>query len=240
MSHNFTNGKWSDHEVPKRDWYCIGGYDRGRDNLELCDMCESASVRYVHIMRHDAYPDILEVGCVCAGNMEQDAKRSKRREADVRNRSKRRAKWPLRKWSMSRKGNPILRVLGYFVTVFRRGSSWGWFIVRRIDDQKWFSTELYATEWAAKEATFDAFEKLCEEAPTVVHWCYPSLIIGCGLPIDDLCTAELTSLRRRVTCPRCLIRLRSDRETCEACRLGSPEDVGANPASPHVCDPMLA
>ena len=141
MSHNFTNGKWSDPEVPKRDWYCTGGYDRGRDNLELCDMCESASVRYVHVMRHDAYHDLLEVGCICAGNMTQDEEGAKRREADVRNRSKRRENWPfLRKWRLSRNGNPTLRMLGHFITVFRRGPSWGWLIVRRVDDRKWFST----------------------------------------------------------------------------------------------------
>jgi len=169
MSHNFTNGKWSDPEVPKRDWYCTGGYDRGRDNLELCDMCASASVRYVHVMRHDAYPDSLDVGCICAGNMEQDEVSAKRREADVRNRSARRARWPLRKWFVSRKGNPTLRVLGCFVTVFRRGSSWGWLVVRRADNQKWFSTELYATEAAAKLATFDALEKICEEDVTSQH-----------------------------------------------------------------------
>ena len=163
MSHNFTNGKWSDPTVPKRDWYCIGGYDRGQDNLEPCEMCESAAVRYVHSMRHDDYPDTLDVGCICAGNMEQDAKSAKRREATVRNRSKRREKWLLRKWRLSRNGNPTLRVSGCFVTVFRKGPRWGWLIFRRADGQKWFSPELYATEVEAKAATFDALEKILEE-----------------------------------------------------------------------------
>ena len=163
MSHNFTNGKWSDPTVPKREWYCISGYDRGRDNLELCDMCESASVRYVHVMKHDAYPNILEVGCICAGNMEQDAEGAKRREADVRNRSARRAKWLLREWGLSRNGNPMLRVSGYFITVFQRGSRWGWLIVHRADNQKWFSTELYDAIATAKLATFDELEKIRTE-----------------------------------------------------------------------------
>jgi hypothetical protein len=78
------------------------------------------------------------------------------------------------------------------------------------------------------------------DASRAVHWFYPSAIIGCGLCIDDLPAARLTCLRSEVTCPGCLARLRSDRETCQACRLGSPEEVGADLAPPHVCDPMLA
>jgi hypothetical protein len=35
-------------------------------------MCESQAVRFVHYMEHDDYPEVLEVGCVCAGHMEQD------------------------------------------------------------------------------------------------------------------------------------------------------------------------
>jgi hypothetical protein len=160
VSHNFKNGKWADPDVPKRDWYCVGGYDRGRDNLEFCDMCESASVRYVHVMRHDAYPDSLDVGCICAGHMEQDYEGAKERERTVRNRSARREKWPSRRWGVSRNGNPTLRPSGYFVTVFRRGTGWSWLIVRRIDDQKWFASELYVDERAAKLATFDALEEI--------------------------------------------------------------------------------
>lgn len=166
MSHNFKNGKWSDPAVPKRDWYFVHGYDRGQDNLEFCDMCESASVRYVHVMRHDDYSEALEVGCICAGHMEQDYAGAKRREADVRNRSARRAKWLTRSWSLSRKGNPTLRVQGYFVTVFKRGLRWGWLIVRRANDQKWFSDELYAEVNAAKLATFDVLERIREQCET--------------------------------------------------------------------------
>ena len=245
MSHSFTNGKWSDPAVPKRDWYCIGGYDRGRDNLEPCEMCESAAVRYVHSMRHDDYPDTLDVGCICAGNMEQDAESAKRREATVRNRSKRREKWLLRKWRPSRNGNPTLRVSGCFVTVFRKGQRWGWLIYRRADGQKWFSPdspELYATEEAAKRATFEELEKLCEEpaAPDTMsrkHWIYPSTIVGCGLDADNLCSDELTCLRSEVTCQRCVARLSSDKERCQACKLGALESVRL--ALGHVCDPAL-
>lgn len=49
----------------------------------------------------------------------------------------------------------------------------------------------------------------------------------------------IAHLRSEVTCPGCLVRLRSDRTACEACRLDS-EDVSADPSSTHVCDPMRA
>lgn len=165
MGHNFKNGKWSDPAVPKRDWYCVHGYDRGRDNLEFCDMCESASVRYVHVMRHDDYPGELDVGCICAGHMEQDVEGAKRREADVRNRSARRAKWLHRDgWHVSAKGNPTIKTKGCRVTVFRSGAIWKWLLVWHVRDdyydswteKKMFSPVTYMNLDDAKLGAFDA------------------------------------------------------------------------------------
>jgi hypothetical protein len=59
---------------------------------EICEMCEFAEIRYVHIMQHPDYPETLRVGCVCAENMGDEYARD--REKDFR------------KESRARKANP--------------------------------------------------------------------------------------------------------------------------------------
>ena len=83
-------GKWAQ----RRDhgWTCTGIEDRGAAEV-VCQMCETVMVRYVHTMRHADYPDILECGCVCAGHMEEDVDRARRRESDFQNKQKRRQTW---------------------------------------------------------------------------------------------------------------------------------------------------
>jgi hypothetical protein len=73
--------------------------------------------------------------------------------------------------------------------------------------------------------------------PQIVHWYYPSAIIGCGLHIEDLRCYELACLRSEVTCPACLAQLSADRKICTACQIGAPEKMSAHLAPLHVCDP---
>jgi len=64
-------GNWSKSGVPHRGWECIEMEDIGED-LETCEMCLTAQVRYVHVMRHSQFPRSLRCGCICAAAMEQD------------------------------------------------------------------------------------------------------------------------------------------------------------------------
>jgi hypothetical protein len=76
-----------------------------------------------------------------------------------------------------------------------------------------------------------------------VHWFYPSTAVGCGGKLDERMefrANELTCLRSKVTCPRCLEQLRKDAAICQACRLGVPEHVPVYLAPAHVCDPARA
>jgi hypothetical protein len=81
-------------------------------------------------------------------------------------------------------------------------------------------------------------------AMTFVHWYYPSALVGCGGDLLEdrleLRSSELTCLRGEVTCPSCLEQLRKDKESCEACRLGAPEQMPAHLAPRHICDPAIA
>src|SRR6516225_4726506 len=78
-------GKWSQRGVPHKGWTCIG-IDDLEDDRATCEMCETAEVRYVHTMTHPAFEGELEVGCVCAGNMEQDLVRAEVREKEFKRR----------------------------------------------------------------------------------------------------------------------------------------------------------
>jgi hypothetical protein len=83
-------GKWSRRSIPHKGWTCIDMHDLG-DVRMICEMCETAEIRYVHVMTH---PDFesgegeLEVGCICAGNMEQDYAAAELREKQYRRRQK--------------------------------------------------------------------------------------------------------------------------------------------------------
>ena len=54
-------GKWSQAGVPHRGWTCIGVDDLEEPD-HICEMCEHAEVRYVHVMTHPDYEGELLVG----------------------------------------------------------------------------------------------------------------------------------------------------------------------------------
>lgn len=102
-----STGKWLDQDVPHRDWTCLEVEDLGAAS-ELCQMCERETIRYVHRMEHEEY-ETLDVGCVCAGHMEEDELAAKLRDKDLRSRAQRRDKWLDLGWKTSKNGNPFLK-----------------------------------------------------------------------------------------------------------------------------------
>ncbi len=123
MGHT-TAGLWNHPGVPHRNWACVDVFDRGEDNLELCEMCEFAMVRYVHVMSHLEYPSTINAGCVCAEWMEDNYVDPKLREREVRNRTKRRERFVRRDWRISRNGNEYLRHEGAIITIFAQQGAW--------------------------------------------------------------------------------------------------------------------
>jgi hypothetical protein len=83
-------GKWSQAGVPHTGWACVDMEDLGEPS-ETCEMCETAEVRYVHVMRNPAWGD-LRVGCVCAARMEQDSKAAQERESGLKKYASRKRK----------------------------------------------------------------------------------------------------------------------------------------------------
>lgn len=91
-------GKWSRLDpTPKSGWQCVGVHDLGKSNYQTCEMCESASIRYVHHMVHPTGLR-LDAGCICAGHMERTSEEvdvaafieaARARDSDMRNRDRR-------------------------------------------------------------------------------------------------------------------------------------------------------
>ncbi|SUS06829.1 conserved hypothetical protein [uncultured Defluviicoccus sp.] len=125
---------------------------------DLCCMCESAEIRFVHYMQHPNYPDILGVGCVCAEYMEGDYVAPKEREKPLRLLARQRRSWLGRRWRVSAKGNLYLNVEGFNLTIFPtsdgQGAFWSFKVQNRVTGQHQLSRRRYPTQEAAKRATF--------------------------------------------------------------------------------------
>jgi hypothetical protein len=76
-------GNWSRPSVPHKGWSCSDMLDVF-DDLITCQMCEFASVRYVHVMQHPEWDGELWVGCHCAAKMEENYQDAEKREAEFK------------------------------------------------------------------------------------------------------------------------------------------------------------
>lgn len=151
-----TTGKWTEPGVPHKGWRCVDVEERPAQD-HLCEMCEARFVRFVHVMRHEAYEGELRVGCVCAGHMEGDAAVARHREARFKLGLSRRSRWLARSWRVSASGNEFLNTSdGFNVVVFPRGSVWAARIEHRASGYTRLSKLPYKTREAAKLAAFDA------------------------------------------------------------------------------------
>jgi len=143
-------GKWAQPGVPHRGWTCTDVEDIGAQE-HLCEMCEAMLARYVHTMEHPTY-ETLHVGCVCAGNMEQDLAAARRRETNLKSRLSRRARWLLRDWRTSQAGNDYINSEGFNVVVYRRNEHWAARVEHRSTGRQRVSSLPYASADAAKLA----------------------------------------------------------------------------------------
>jgi hypothetical protein len=150
-----ATGKWTQPGVPHKGWACVDIEDLGSPD-HVCEMCELADVRYVHVMEHPAYIGPLRVGCICAGHMEEDPVGARRREAAFKAIRKRRARWLAREWQTSRAGNPYLNADGFNVVVYPVGDAWGARILHRETGRGRALKRPCDTEERAKLAAFDA------------------------------------------------------------------------------------
>lgn len=129
-------------------------------------MCEARLVRFVHVMEHPDYDDELHVGCVCAGHMEGDLLRARKREESFKTIQIRRKRWLNRKWRVSKLGNLLLNTHdGFMVVIYDRGAIWGARVQHRRSGYKRISQLPYLTRDQAKLAAFDVMIDMKRRAP---------------------------------------------------------------------------
>lgn len=158
-------GKWSEPGVPHRGWHVVD-YFKLDEQDHICEMCEKQRVMFVHVMRHEDYPDDLKVGCVCAGHMEEDLDRARQREVRYRNKAKRRDKWLGRRWRSSfAYDGEYLRTDGLSIGVYPNGSFWSATIRHRATEYKRHSERRYKTSDEAKYAAFEVMMDWLEKKP---------------------------------------------------------------------------
>lgn len=155
MTENTGRGKWTVPEVPHKGWTCVHFEDLDTP-AETCEMCESAEIRYVHVMQHPEYPDTLRCGRICAGHMAEDYAAAEERERKAQNRATRRQNWLTRNWRISGKGNWFLNTDGFNIVVYPEGQWWKARITHRETGRGFWSKRTYHSADACKLATLDA------------------------------------------------------------------------------------
>ena len=155
-----TENLWKRDDVPHSGWTCTGVTDLGAP-IGVCEMCGYQIIRYVHHMVHPAFHP-LDVGCVCAGKMEGNIERARRRENSFKNKENRREHFLNRKWKMSRNGNEYIKVKEHIIVLYHYGVgalnhiSKGW---KYSLDGKFCST-MYPSREQAQNAAFEALDAI--------------------------------------------------------------------------------
>jgi hypothetical protein len=154
-----ATGKWREPGVPHKGWVCtsIGEVEHG---FAVCEMCEVAVIKNVHTMEHPDYSETLDVGCICAGHMEQDLIGARQRETAFKNKKRRSQRWLTRKWRVSSKGNAYINVDSWNIVIFKKGSWWSGRIAKRNSDEVYFLKAWCVDSDTAKLRAFELMEAL--------------------------------------------------------------------------------
>ena len=146
---------WNDPNFPKKGWICTGITDLGAPE-GVCEMCGYQIIRYVHHMYHQETGRSLDCGCVCAGKLEGDINKARKREADFKNKTQRRLNFTKKKWKRSSKGNEYLKWKNHLIVMycFKNSGKYNF----AIDSE--FNKQAYNTRSECIIAIFNALESL--------------------------------------------------------------------------------
>ncbi|MBP5452872.1 MAG: hypothetical protein J6Y16_11600, partial [Treponema sp.] len=146
---------WNEPDFPKTGWTCTGVTDLGAPE-GVCEMCGYQIIRYVHHMYHLESGRSLDCGCICAGKLEGNINKARKREADFKNKQQRKINFQKKKWKKSARGHEYLKIKNHLIVLFHFMDSNKW--KYSIDNE--FSTSAYPTRDACLEAVFNALEEL--------------------------------------------------------------------------------
>lgn len=146
---------WNDPDFPKTGWTCTGVTDLGASN-GVCEMCGYQIIRYVHHMYHLKSGRSLGCGCICAGKLEGDINKARRREADFKNKQQRKINFKKKQWKRSARGHEYLKIKNHLVVIFHYKDSGKWnFALDNV-----FNKKTYNSREECLEAIFNALEEL--------------------------------------------------------------------------------
>lgn len=120
----------------------------------ICEMCNHQIIRYAHHLHHPASGRSLDCGCICAGRLEGDTNKARKREADFKNKQQRKINFKKREWKKSARGNEYLKLKNHLIVLFLNSNKWRFSIDNKL------SADTYSTRTACIEAVFSALEKL--------------------------------------------------------------------------------
>lgn len=155
-------GKWSQAGVPHKGWECVEIEDLGEPS-QICDMCESQTIRYAHHMTHPRFEGELVVGCVCAGNMEGNLAAAEARDKKMRSRVGKRKRWLTRRWNVSKKGNDWITADGFRIAIYPRSRAWGALVASQTGTYEQHIRRRFSTPEQAKLAAFDLITSILNE-----------------------------------------------------------------------------
>lgn len=146
---------WNDPDFPKIGWVCTGITDLGSP-FGICQMCGFQIIRYVHHMYHMETGRQLDCGCICAGKLEGDIDKARKREAAFKNKEQRKINFKKKKWKCSSRGNEYLKIKNHLIVLFHFFDSDKWnFSIDNV-----FNKKAYATRDECIEGIFNALEEL--------------------------------------------------------------------------------
>jgi hypothetical protein len=152
-----NKGKWSKKGVPHKGWVCVDVEDL-KEPSQICEMCESQTIRFVHYMKHDDFEDGLGVGRTCAEHMEENYERAEAREKKLKTAARHRTNWSQRGWKTSAKGNDYKNIDGFNIVILFKNNKWSYVIKVNNNDKGKFSPHKYETVEDAKLAAYDSFD----------------------------------------------------------------------------------
>ena len=97
----------------------------------------------------------LDVGCICAGKMEGDVEKAKRRENDFKNKEARRQNFMNRQWKQSKNNNSYLKLKDHIIVLYYSEKNNNW----KYSLDNVFSVEVFLTKEEAMNAAFEALER---------------------------------------------------------------------------------
>lgn len=155
--------------VPHKGWQLDDVIDlllderRKPGNYDDCQFCGQEQIRFVHLLSHPQYTDVIRVGRVCSERLTDDCVTPRQRENQLRTRAARRQRWLERNWKISQQGNEYLTTRDrHHVVIFSIG---GGRFKCRIDGIR--GRLVYGSIEEAKLKIFDVLEKkrLKKKAP---------------------------------------------------------------------------